>query len=78
MSLGTALGLVSMVATFFGTVWRLKAEQGKLRQDVETRLTKIETDISWVVNQTRERHKILQNYYMDENRNRKKEDADDE
>lgn len=74
MSIGTAGAFISMVAVFFGTVWRLKAEQSNLRQEVETRLTKIETDISWVVNQTRERQKEFQKTYMEE-REKHKEDS---
>ena len=68
MGLGTAGALVSILGTFFVTVWRIKAEQGALRQEVESRLTKVETDVGWVVNQTRERQKVMQDYYLDRHR----------
>lgn len=77
MNLGLALTLVSLVTTFFGTLWTVKNEQGKLRQEVETRLTKLETDITWVVSQSREKNKLMQAYYM-KGKHDEKEDLHDD
>ena len=74
MSLGTAGAFISVVATFFGIVWRLKVEQGDLKAEVDKRLTRVETELTWVVGQTKERQKLMQDYYL----NRKGRSDNDE
>mgnify|MGYP006423934649 CR=1 FL=1 len=66
MSIGTVSALVSILGTFFVTVWRLKKDQTELQKQVETRLARIETDVSWVVSQTKEINKYLMSQYLEE------------
>jgi len=78
MNIGTVIGVISFVATFFGITWKVKTDQNELRQEVETRLTKIETEMQWIVSQQRERNKVYQNHYMKEHEHKQEETNDAE
>lgn len=63
MSLGAVSAVVSVVATIFTALWAVRSENVKRVQELQSRLTKIETDMTWVVNKARKENETYQEYY---------------
>jgi len=53
VSTGNLAALITIISTIIGGYYKLKRDQDELQAYVNQRIGKIETDLEWVVSQTR-------------------------
>ena len=66
--MGNLVGISAAIATLIGSLaggfYKLKHEQNELASQVNARITKVETDLEWVAEQTRHQQEFFTHAYF--------------
>lgn len=71
MNVGNIAALVTIISALIGGYYKIKKEQDSLNAHVNQRITKLETDLEWVVKQTRDVQAAMTEGYIGEQHERR-------
>lgn len=60
---GISAGIATLIGSLVGGFYKLKHEQNELASQVNARITKVETDLEWVAEQTKHQQEFFTHAY---------------